>query len=275
MIALDLKQAGPCATCMRRDENPTDDAGGVSVLGVTHGYARGSVAVDDATLRVRPREVHALLGPSGGGKSTLLRLIAGLEAPRVGRITIGGVEVAGGGVHVPPERRAVGFVFQDYALFPHLNARRNVTFGMSGPRRGRADAADELLRRVGLPGLGRAMPHALSGGQQQRVALARALARGPAVMLLDEPFSGLDADLRDRVRDETLSLLRGSGVATLMVTHDPHEALVAADRVSVMRDGRVTATGRPDDVCVCTAAARGATVVRLRHDLRGRAPATA
>jgi iron(III) transport system ATP-binding protein len=172
-------------------------------------------------------------------------------------------------VHVAPEKRRVGFVFQDYALFPHLNVRRNVMFGMNGRRRERASKAEAWIERVGIGGLGKAMPHTLSGGQQQRVALARALARDPAVMLLDEPFSGLDAELRDRIRDDTLTLLRESGVATLMVTHDPHEALVAADRVSVVREGRLAATGQPDDVCVCSGASRGTTVVRLREGLCG------
>ncbi|MEO1236946.1 MAG: ABC transporter ATP-binding protein [Planctomycetota bacterium] len=156
--------------------------------------------------------------------------------------------------HLRPERRSVGMVFQDYALFPHLNIRRNVMFGhpprpREFSRHARNRRADDLLDRVGMAGFGDAMPHTLSGGQQQRVALARALARDPAVMLLDEPFSGLDATLRDRVRRDTLGVLRRAGVAVLMVTHDPREAYLAADTLSVMRAGRLVRTGPPHELC--------------------------
>ena len=221
---------------------------GLIVERVSHSYPRVA-AVQDASLEVKPGEVHCLLGPSGSGKSTLLRLVAGLEKLHQGRISIAGTEVAGSGVHHRPEERSVGFVFQDYALFPHLNVRRNVLFGM--PRGRKADrwaAVKTLLNRVGMSGFESAMPHTLSGGQQQRVALARALAREPVVMLLDEPFSGLDAQLRKEVRCETLHLLRATGATTLMVTHDPREALVAGDVISVIRSGRIVQTGSPDDV---------------------------
>jgi iron(III) transport system ATP-binding protein len=281
IVTKDVNELSACATCpsggaagdLQREPNPVRlgglaRAGGVALKGIRYGYSKRLTIVDGVDLHVAAGEVHCLLGPSGSGKTTLLRLIAGLERAGEGTIKINDALVAGPDGHLPPERRAVGFVFQDFALFPHLNARKNVMFGMSKdrPRRERKQAADALLARVGMGGFEKCMPHTLSGGQQQRVALARALARNPAVMLLDEPFSGLDAELRDRVRTETLALLRAAGVATLMVTHDPHEALIAADHVSVMRHGKVAASGAPDDVCVCFGTGRGTTGVRLRLD---------
>ena len=240
----------------------------VRVRGVSHRYhRRGPTVVDAVDLELMPGRVHCLLGDSGSGKTTLLRLIAGFERPSGGAVSIDGVDVAGP-TFVPPERRPVGFVFQDYALFPHLSVRRNVCFGMDGPRRERAGKCDQLLARVGMSGYAKVMPHALSGGQQQRVALARALARDPKVMLLDEPFSGLDQTLRDRVRGDTLDVLRSAGVAVLMVTHDPREAMVCADKVSVMRSGRVVASGGPTDVCVRCHDGFGGTVVRLCTEAR-------
>jgi iron(III) transport system ATP-binding protein len=214
-------------------------------------YGRGAPAIDGVSLELRAGQVHALLGDSGSGKSTLLRLIAGLERPARGTIQIGEAVVADGRRRcVPPEKRRLGMVFQDFALFPHLTVSRNVQFGMPGRSPGRRRAeAEALLERVGMAGFGRAMPHTLSGGQQQRVALARALGRDPQVMLLDEPFSGLDASLRDRVRADTLAILCRAGVAVLMVTHDPREALLSAQTMSIMRAGRFTATGRPADLC--------------------------
>lgn len=218
------------------------------VADVCHAFG-DVVAADHVDLEVDAGEVHCLLGPSGSGKSTLLRLIAGLEILERGSIRIAGREVASPSRHVDPEERSVGLVFQDYALFPHLNVLRNVTFGMDrGSEKERRRAAGELLERVGMAGHAAAMPHTLSGGQQQRVALARALAREPAVMLLDEPFSGLDERLRGEVRRTTLEVLRAAGVATLMVTHDPREALLAGDVVSVLRTGRVVQTGSPEEV---------------------------
>lgn len=222
----------------------------VRVEELSFGYGRGANVVDCVNLTLHSGRVHGLLGPSGCGKSTLLRLIAGLERPRCGRIVIGARTVVDNGHSIAPEKRPVGIVFQDYALFPHLSVQRNITFGMtSGNRSQRAAAANELLHRVGLKSLGNAMPHTLSGGQQQRVALARALARRPDVMLLDEPFSGLDAELRREVRKMTVNLLRESNVAVLMVTHDPDEARAVADEVSVMRAGAIVVTGSPSDVC--------------------------
>lgn len=221
---------------------------GLRIAGVSHRFG-AIVAAADVDLEVRPGEVHGLVGPSGSGKSTLLRLVAGLEVLQQGAISIDGRTVAAKGIHLPPEARSVGFVFQDYALFPHLDARRNIAFGMTGGRAGeRRRAADQWLERVGLAGYAEAMPHTLSGGQQQRVALARALARKPTVMLLDEPFSGLDEQLRGEVRAATLALLRDTEVATLLITHDPHEALVGGDTVSVIRGGHLLQTGNPDEV---------------------------
>ncbi|MEM6459964.1 MAG: ABC transporter ATP-binding protein [Planctomycetota bacterium] len=217
--------------------------------GVTFAYGRGPRVVGDVDLTLRPAEVHALLGDSGSGKSTLLRLIAGLERPDAGRIVLGDdVLDDGPRRNVPPERRPVGMVFQDFALFPHLTVRRNVAFGMGRRPDARAEA-DRLLGRVGMTGFGDAMPHTLSGGQQQRVAVARAMGQEPRVMLLDEPFSGLDATLRDRVRAETLAVLRDAGVAVLMVTHDPREAVQSADTMSIMRGGRITRRGTPGELC--------------------------
>lgn len=218
---------------------------GLVLEGISHSYGRVRV-VDDVDLAVPPGELVCLLGPSGCGKTTTLRIAAGLEHPSAGRVIINGSIVAAGGLHVPPEHRNVGFLFQDYALFPHLSVADNVGFGLvgwdAGKRRGRVD---EVLGQVGMMTYAAAYPHMLSGGQQQRVALARALAPKPRLMLLDEPFSGLDSRLRDQVRDETLHVLKKSGVSTLMVTHDPEEAMFMADRIALMRDGRVVQVGPP------------------------------
>lgn len=225
-----------------------DSKAAVSLDSLSHRYGRYP-AVRDVSLEVGAGRVHCLLGPSGSGKSTLLRLIAGLEDLQRGEIAIAGEIVVSParGVWRPPEQRSVGFVFQDYALFPHLSVLRNVTFGMgrSADKRRRALA---LLDQVEMTELADVMPHTLSGGQQQRVALARALARSPHVMLLDEPFSGLDRHLRAAVRQRTIEVLRDAGVATIVVTHDPNEAHVLADAISVMRDGRLLQTGTADEL---------------------------
>ena len=206
-------------------------------------------AVDDVGLEVRRGEVLALIGPSGCGKTTCLRLIAGFEAPDGGRIELAGEVVAGAGRLVPPERRRVGMVFQDYALFPHLDVARNVGFGLA--RQGAAAArarVGEVLELVGLAGLESRFPHELSGGQQQRVALARALAPAPALVLLDEPFSNLDAALRSRVRADVRDILRRAGATAIFVTHDQDEALSLADQVAVLDRGRVLQAGPPEEV---------------------------
>ena len=242
----------------------------LAVRDVSHAYD-GVAVLRAVSLDVSPGEVHCLLGPSGSGKSTLLRLIAGLERLQSGGLHLDGREVSTPSVHVAPERRAVGFVFQDFALFPHLDVRSNVVFGMPrGPAAERRRAADSLLERVGMADFASAMPHTLSGGQQQRVALVRALARRPAVMLLDEPFSGLDARLREDVRATTLEVLRASGVATLMVTHDAQEALAVSQRISVIREGRVLQTGSPDEVYERFASREVAEVFGRVNSLRAR-----
>ncbi|MDX2264460.1 MAG: ABC transporter ATP-binding protein [Hyphomicrobiales bacterium] len=200
-------------------------------------------AVEDVSLRVETGEIICLLGPSGCGKSTLLRLIAGIERVSHGTIHIAGLE-ASGGRHTPPEQRGVGLMFQDFALFPHLRVIENVAFGLK--RLGRAAALREArasLERVGLSHHAESYPHALSGGQQQRVALARAMAPRPAVLLMDEPFSGLDGQLRQSVREDALAILREARATTVIVTHDAEEAMRLSDRIVVMRQGRVVQDG--------------------------------
>ena len=204
------------------------------------------VAVHDSDLCVERGEFVALLGPSGCGKTTLLRLIAGFERPDAGEIALDGEPVAGAGIWVPPERRSVGIVFQDYALFPHLTVAENVGFGV--PRRVRRSRTIELLRVVGLEGYDRRYPHELSGGQQQRVALARALAPEPSIVLLDEPWSNIDPLLRATMRDELATILRRVDVTVLFVTHDREEAFSLADRIALMRAGRVVQSGSAEEV---------------------------
>jgi iron(III) transport system ATP-binding protein len=206
-------------------------------------------AVDGLSLDVAEGEIVALLGPSGCGKSTALRLIAGFETPDAGSIIVRGEVVAGPGRLVPPEARGIGIVFQDYALFPHLTVEENVAFGLHRmERQERRRRVAETLERVGLAGYGRRYPHELSGGQQQRVAVARALAPAPAVLLLDEPFSNLDADLRAQMRDEVEQVLRDSRTTAIFVTHDQEEAFVLADRVAVMHAGRIEQLDSPQDI---------------------------
>ena len=208
-------------------------------------------AAQEVNLSVEPEELLCLLGPSGCGKTTLLRFAAGLERPQHGRVRIGKrtMSDADTSTWTPPEQRHVGLVFQDAVLFPHLSVLDNVGFGLPKvAAREREQRARALLAQLGLAPFAESFPHVLSGGQQQRVALARALAPSPRIMLLDEPFSGLDARLRDRIRDDTLHLLKRNGTATLLVTHDPEEALFMADRIAVMRDGRIVQQGNPTDI---------------------------
>lgn len=203
-------------------------------------------AVDDVDLDVRRGEFLGVLGPSGCGKTTLLRLVAGFERPDAGGVEIDGRVVAGPRRHVPPEGRRVGMVFQESALFPHLDVAANIGFGLPG--RGREMRVAELVALVGLAGLQRRMPHELSGGQQQRVALARALAPDPALILFDEPFSSLDATLRSQLRGEVRDILRAAGATAVFVTHDQSEALEISDRVAVMRAGRIEQLSTPDEL---------------------------
>jgi iron(III) transport system ATP-binding protein len=209
----------------------------------------GPVAVRSLDLEVRSGEILCLLGPSGCGKTTLLRLIAGFEAPDQGRVEVGGRVVAGDGVWVQPERRRIGFVFQDFALFPHMSVLDNVAFGLPGRSRAERRArAAKVLALVGLTVFQQRYPHQLSGGQQQRVALARALATEPHLLLLDEPFSNLDAALRGATRDEVRGILKRTGTTAVMVTHDQEEALSVADRVAVIRAGQLEQLGTPEEV---------------------------
>jgi iron(III) transport system ATP-binding protein len=222
---------------------------GLHVVGVRHAYGPSQI-LDSISLTVPAGELVCLLGPSGCGKTTLLRIAAGMERLQEGSVTIDEKVVAEPRLHLPPEDRQVGYMFQDYALFPHLSVLENVTFGLFRWDKTAAEKrAMEMLDQVGMSSQADKHPHALSGGQQQRVALARALAPEPRLVLLDEPFSGLDSNMRARVREQTLSVLKHTNVATLMVTHDTEEAMFMADRIKVMgENGRILQAGRPEDI---------------------------
>jgi iron(III) transport system ATP-binding protein len=221
----------------------------VQLENVTRRYAGNAPAVDRVSLAVRQSALTVLLGPSGCGKTTTLRLIAGLEAPDHGTIRIGARVVAGDGAWVAPEARRVGLVFQEAALFPHLTIADNAGFALQNrPRAERRQRVAELLDLTGLGTFGDRYPHQLSGGQQQRAALARALAADPVVLLLDEPFSNLDAGLRQKMREEVRRIVRVAGVTTVMVTHDQEEALSIADVVAVMLAGQIEQSGAPQTV---------------------------
>ena len=203
-------------------------------------------AVDCLSLVVKQGEIITLLGPSGCGKTTTLRLIAGFERPEQGSILLGNIPVTGNGLWIPPEKRNIGMVFQDYALFPHLNTRDNI--GISLKKAEKEKRVEEMLALVNLQGLGERYPHELSGGQQQRVALGRALARNPVVVLLDEPFSNLDSDLRSHMRREVAAIIKKAGATAVFVTHDLKDALAVSDRVAVLRDGRLEQVGTPQNI---------------------------
>ncbi len=229
---------------MPRSRTPAAIAARLTYQGVTHRYG-GTEAVSDFSLDIAPGEIVSLLGPSGCGKTTLLRLAAGVERPTTGRILINEREVAGANFE-PPERRGVGLMFQDFALFPHLSNLANVMFGLKSMPTADAEREARLsLERVGLGRYAHLYPHMLSGGEQQRVALARAVAPRPSVLLMDEPFSGLDRRLRDQVRDDVLHVLRESRVTCVIVTHDAEEAMRVADRIALMRAGRLIQVGEP------------------------------
>ncbi len=225
------------------------DMNELEVRRVVKAYGSGAPVLDGLDFAVPGGALAAVLGPSGCGKTTLLRVIAGFLKADAGTVTVAGRLLGGPGVHLPPERRRIGIVPQEGALFPHLSVARNVAFGLSDlDRSARRVRVGEMLDLVGLPGYGDRMPHELSGGQQQRVALARALAPRPHLVLLDEPFSALDSGLRGAVRAEVRAALRESGATGLLVTHDQQEALSTADVVAVLRDGRVAQCATPEEL---------------------------
>ncbi|HWD25050.1 MAG TPA: ABC transporter ATP-binding protein [Acidimicrobiales bacterium] len=236
-------------------------------------YSGGNRALDDVSLEVDPGTFLVLLGPSGSGKTTLLRAIAGIERITGGRMAIGDSNVADGQHHVPPERRDLSMVFQDYALWPHMVARDNVAFALKRRGLGRVDArraAMAMLERVGLGSLAERYPTELSGGEQQRVALARALVGGTGLILCDEPLSNLDADLRERMRVEISSLVRAAGATTIYITHDQSEAFALADRVGVLERGRLVQLGSPEEIYASPSTAFVARFTGLAGELEVR-----
>ncbi|MFZ5651845.1 MAG: ABC transporter ATP-binding protein [Bacillota bacterium] len=243
----------------------------IQFKGVSKSYHSGQAAVSDLTLEVQRGEIYTLLGPSGCGKTTTLRLAAGFERPDRGRISIAGSSVAGPGCWVPPEKRGLGMVFQNYALFPHLNVEDNVAFGLRGlPARRRQARAGEFIELVGLSGYEKRYPHQLSGGQQQRVALARALCPGPLVVLLDEPFSNLDTDLKENMRIELRRIIKATGATAVLVTHDQKDALAISDRIMVMRSGTVQQVGDPRSIYLRPANRFVASFIGKSNILHGR-----
>ncbi|PIE14425.1 MAG: Fe3+/spermidine/putrescine ABC transporter ATP-binding protein [Rhodobacterales bacterium] len=208
----------------------------------------GRMVVDDVSLRIMAGQVTCLLGPSGCGKSTTLRMIAGVETQDSGEIYADGNLICDTTFFIPPERRNIGLMFQDFALFPHLSVGDNVAFGLNTGREEKRARVEALLKRVGLEKFIESFPHELSGGEQQRVALARALAPSPRIMLMDEPFSGLDNRLRDDIRDQTLDILGAEDAAVLLVTHEPEEAMRMADEIALMRGGQIVQKGAPYNI---------------------------
>ncbi|MFY0637110.1 ABC transporter ATP-binding protein [Maricaulis maris] len=231
----------------------------LSIRGAERRYRADHAALAGADLDLQAGRITALLGPSGSGKSTLLRAIAGLERLEAGSIRLGDTVWNDATTHIPPEARRVGMVFQDYALFPHMTALANVAFGLTGP-----DKNARALAQLDAAELGhraKAYPHELSGGEQQRVALARALAPEPTVVLLDEPFSGLDRRLRGELRERTVDTLRAAGTTALIVTHDAEEAMAVADELALMDGGLIIQTGAPDDVWMSPVSATAAKLL--------------
>ena len=207
-----------------------------------------STVVDKISFKISSGQVTCLLGPSGCGKSTTLRMIAGVDTPSSGQIFVDDELISSASFQVPPEARSIGLMFQDFALFPHLNVQKNVYFGLNGSKEFKQKRSFDLLEKVGLAHLAFHYPHSLSGGEQQRIALIRALAPRPKIMLMDEPFSGLDDRLRDEIRDQTFNLLRSEDTAVVMVTHDPQEAMKVADEIALMRDGKILQRGAPYNI---------------------------
>nr|WP_314094142.1 ABC transporter ATP-binding protein [uncultured Shinella sp.] len=215
---------------------------------IHHSY-QNKQTIRGISLTAEPGEVLCLLGPSGSGKTTLLRIAAGIEAQTAGRVLLNDREIAGPSTFLPPERRGVGLMFQDFALFPHMSVLDNVRFGLTALPRAEAEAEAEVaLERVGLSHYAQKFPHMLSGGEQQRVALARALAPRPSVLLMDEPFSGLDSRLKDSIRADTLSILRQSRASAIVVTHDAEEAMRMGDRIALLKDGCLVQVGTAEEL---------------------------
>ena len=216
---------------------------------ICHRFGPNAEILRDVSLTAEPGEVLCLLGPSGSGKTTLLRIAAGIEAQSSGRLLLNGREIAGPSIFLPPEERSIGLVFQDFALFPHLSILDNVRFGLTALSRKESEKEALIaLSRVGLDHYAGSFPHVLSGGEQQRVALARALAPRPSVLLMDEPFSGLDSRLKDSVRAETLGVLRRSRATAIVVTHDAEEAMRMGDRIALLKDGQLVQVGTAQDL---------------------------
>jgi iron(III) transport system ATP-binding protein len=245
----------------------------VAVEGITRRFG-ALAAVREVSFALKAGEIVCLLGPSGCGKTTLLRIVAGLERQDAGRVLIDGVEVSGPARFVAPEHRGVGLVFQDYALFPHLTVLGNVTFGLTPEGAAVGEGAGRrALERVGLAHLSQAWPHTLSGGEQQRAALARAIAPRPKVLLMDEPFSNLDRSLRESVRDDAWAILKSSEASSILVTHDPEEAMLVADRIALMRAGRLVQVGTPDELYRHPADAAAARFFSHVNEFAGRVEA--
>jgi len=223
----------------------------LEIQGISKTFPRAvRPALDRVSIILGDGDILALVGESGSGKTTLLRIIAGLEQPDEGTVAIGGQLVCSEGASVPPEQRHIGFVFQDYALFPHLNVRKNLLYGLHRivHRDEREERVEEIVKLAGLDGLEKRFPHELSGGQQQRVALARALAPKPSFILLDEPFSNLDPMRKDTLRDELRRIVKSSATSALIVTHDTRDALAVSDTLAVLKEGKLQQVGSPERV---------------------------
>jgi iron(III) transport system ATP-binding protein len=244
-----LPQTPQKAPTARRAQAAVTFAARLAFEDIHHAFSREAPTLRGVTLTAEPGEVLCLLGPSGSGKTTLLRIAAGIETQTAGRVLVNEREVAGPGAFVPAEQRSVGLVFQDFALFPHFTILDNVRFGLTAMSRDEAKREAMIaLERVGLQHYAASYPHALSGGEQQRVALARAMAPRPAVLLMDEPFSGLDSRLKDSVRAETLAILRQSRSTAVVVTHDAEEAMRLADRIALLKNGRLVQVGTAEQI---------------------------